>query len=277
MPPAGKRKANAMLDRIEKMAKQSEFDEERKKSDKYEVERKEYFESARAMFEESEKKETKEQYFDRLLKESTSLDKVLEFLKFRKQADKLLPNLREEMIKLVKKELEIDEALENLSLESNIATEEGTPLLEALGAKMGTSFANILTPPTQQCILCKADLIKNNEPSVVVLFTLSGPVVAAKHTWRCRNCKGEPLLLQQTVSQTEEIDMEARRDVHYSPDSFGNNEVRRADLIYLLMSKLILICNLGGIQILWREIRRSSSVLECRSVLFFDPGEQKVI
>ena len=112
MPPAGKRKANAMLDRIEKMAKQSEFDEERKKSDKYEVERKEYFESARAMFEESEKKETKEQYFDRLLKESTSLDKVLEFLKFRKQADKLLPNLREEMIKLVKKELEIDEALE---------------------------------------------------------------------------------------------------------------------------------------------------------------------
>ena len=133
MPPAGKRKANAMLDRIEKMAKQSEFDEERKKSDKYEVERKEYFESARAMFEESEKKETKEQYFDRLLKESTSLDKVLEFLKFRKQADKLLPNLREEMIKLVKKELEIDEALENLSLESNIATEEGTPLLEALG------------------------------------------------------------------------------------------------------------------------------------------------
>ena len=102
MPPAGKRKANAMLDRIEKMAKQSAFDEERKKSDKYEVERKEYFESARAMFEESEKKETKEQYFDRLLKESTSLDKVLEFLKFRKQADKLLPNLREEMIKLVK-------------------------------------------------------------------------------------------------------------------------------------------------------------------------------
>ena len=68
-----------MLDRIEKMAKQSEFDEERKKSDKYEVERKEYFESARAMFEESEKKETKEQYFDRLLKGSTSLDKVLEF------------------------------------------------------------------------------------------------------------------------------------------------------------------------------------------------------
>ena len=134
MPPAGKRKANAMLDRIEKMAKQSEFDEERKKSDKYEVERKEYFESARAMFEESEKKETKEQYFDRLLKESTSLDKVLEFLKFRKQADKLLPNLREEMIKLVKKELEIDKALENLSLESNIATEEGTPLLEALGS-----------------------------------------------------------------------------------------------------------------------------------------------
>ena len=55
------------------------------------------------------------------MKRSTSLDKVLEFLKFKKQADKLLPQMQEEIVKLVRKELEIDIAVENLNLEANIA------------------------------------------------------------------------------------------------------------------------------------------------------------
>ena len=51
-----------------------------------------------------------------MMKRSTSLDKVLEFLKFKKQADKLLPQMQEEIVKLVRKELEIDIAVENLVL-----------------------------------------------------------------------------------------------------------------------------------------------------------------
>ena len=51
-----------------------------------------------------------------MMKRSTSLDKVLEFLKFKKQADKLLPQMEEEIVKLVRKELEIDIAVENLVL-----------------------------------------------------------------------------------------------------------------------------------------------------------------
>ena len=126
----GKRKANQMM--------------EKNQSERYEEGRKEYFKRAQEMYEDAERKETKEEYFKRLMKRSTSLDKVLEFLKFKKQADKLLPQMQEEIVKLVRKELKIDIAVENLNLEANIASEEGTPLLEDLGAKLGTSFANII-------------------------------------------------------------------------------------------------------------------------------------
>ena len=68
------------------------------------------------MYNDAERQETKEEYFKRLMKRSTSLDKVLEFLKFKKQADKLLPQMQEEIVKLVRKELEIDIAVENLVL-----------------------------------------------------------------------------------------------------------------------------------------------------------------
>ena len=117
---------------------------EKNQSERYEEGRKEYFKRAQEMYEDAERKETKEEYFKLLVKRSTSLDKVLEFLKFKKQADKLLPQMQEEIVKLVRKELEIDIAVENLNLEANIASEEGTPLLEDLGAKLGTSFANII-------------------------------------------------------------------------------------------------------------------------------------
>ena len=212
-----------MMEKIAKMAKESE--EEKNRSERYEEGRKEYFKRAQEMYEDAERKETKEEYFRRLMKRSTSLDKVLEFLKFRKQADKLLPQMEEEIVKLVRKELEIDIAVENLNLEANIASEEGTPLLEALGAKLGTSFANIIVPPTKKCILCQSALTKHNEPSVVALFTLSGPVVAAKHTWRCRQCKNSHHLQQQTLSPTEEMEVAEARDVHYEPDSYGNSQV----------------------------------------------------
>ena len=138
----GKRKANQMMEKIAKMAKESE--KEKNRSERYEEGRKEYFKRALAMYNDAERQETKEEYFKRLMKRSTSLDKVLEFLKFKKQADKLLPQMQEEIVKLVRKELEIDIAEENLNLEANIASEEGTPLLEAFGEKLGTNFANII-------------------------------------------------------------------------------------------------------------------------------------
>ena len=78
-----------MLDRVSKMAKASAALEEEKVV------------SFSPMVAES-----KEEYYDRVLKNSTNMDRVLEFLMFKREADKLLPNLRDELVKLLRSELE---------------------------------------------------------------------------------------------------------------------------------------------------------------------------
>ena len=209
----GKRKANAMMDQISKMAKKTDDEKEE-----------EHQKEAKPVVEDGWRKESKEEYFDRVLKSSSSLDRVLEFLRFRKQADELLPSVANDLVALVRRELEIDTALSTLKLETRIASGEGTPILDALGAKRGTSFANIVAPPTKSCLLCKKDLIKKHEPSTVALFTVNGPVVGAKYMWRCKDCKGAPALWKQTLS-TDPSGVAVACDVHYGPDSFGNSQV----------------------------------------------------
>ena len=122
----GKRKANAMMEQITKMAKQNNEEKE------------EHGKETKAAIGDGWRTETKEEYFDRVLKSSSSLDRVLEFLRFRKQADRLLPSVGNELVALVRRELEIDTALQTLKLETRIASGEGTPILDALGAKRGT-------------------------------------------------------------------------------------------------------------------------------------------
>ena len=164
----GKRKANSMMNQIAKIAKQ--IDEATEDAQK----------EAKPMTDEGWEKESKGEYFDRVMRSSSSLDRVLEFLRFRKQADKLLPCIGNDLVALVRRELEIDTALTNMKLETKIASGEGTPLLDALGAKMGTSFANIVALPTKSCLLCGKDLKKHHETSTVALFTVNGPRVGAK-------------------------------------------------------------------------------------------------
>ena len=86
-----KRKGQAMLDRVSKMAKASAALEEEKVV------------SFSPMVAES-----KEEYYDRVLKNSTNMDRVLEFLMFKREADKLLPNLRDELVKLLHKSINAD-------------------------------------------------------------------------------------------------------------------------------------------------------------------------
>ena len=54
------------MEKIAKMAKESE--EEKNRSERYEEGRKEYFKRAQEMYEDAERKETKEEYFRRLMK-----------------------------------------------------------------------------------------------------------------------------------------------------------------------------------------------------------------
>ena len=226
----GKRKANAMMARIEKMAKSNEEHEEEKN---------EYFAGVRKQFEEEKRTENKEQYLKRVLQNSSNLDRVSEYLQFKKQADRLLPSVRDELVTLVRRELDIDRAIENLKLDTKISVEDGTPILDALGAKFCTSFANILAPPTLKCLLCYKGLThqKHNKSAVVALFTMDGPVVASKYDYRCRQCTGAPLLFSLPPSGVADGVPEGvadgfadgvadgAADVHYGPGSFGNPEV----------------------------------------------------
>ena len=83
----------------------------------------------------------------------TNMDRVLEFLIFKREGDELLPELREELVKLVHRELQVEEALKDLGLERRMTAREGTPLLDALGTKLGKSFGHILAPPTSSFVL----------------------------------------------------------------------------------------------------------------------------
>ena len=230
----GKRKANSMMEQIAKMAKKN--NEEKEEHDK----------EAEPTIDDGWRTETKEEYFDRVLKSSSSLDRVLEFLRFRKQADELLPSVGNDLVALVRRELEIDTAISTMKLETRIASGEGTPILDALGAKRGTSFANIVAPPTKRCLLCTKDLKKRNEPSTVALFTVNGPVVGAKYMWRCRSCTGAPALWKQTLS-TDPSGVAVACDIHYGPDSFGNSQV------VILQHNLHGTTNIYG-NYLWTEV-----------------------
>ena len=131
-----------MMDQISKMAKKTDDEKEE-----------EHQKEAKPVVEDGWRNESKEEYFDRVLKSSSSLDRVLEFLRFRKQADKLLPSVANDLVALVRRELEIDTALSTLKLETRIASGEGTPILDALGAKRGTSLRRKMTAERQQTIL----------------------------------------------------------------------------------------------------------------------------
>ena len=63
----------------------------------------------------------------------------------------------------------VDEALANLKLEKRLENEE-TPLLDALGAKLGMSFTYILAPPVHQCLLCSKPLKKQQDHFFISQF-----------------------------------------------------------------------------------------------------------
>ena len=89
-----KKKANSMKERIAKLAKLAE------EKDKEETE--ENNDEGQASSVNDWKTKTKEEYFGRVLKSSTCLDRVLEILRFRKQVDKLLPSVGSDLLNTVK-------------------------------------------------------------------------------------------------------------------------------------------------------------------------------
>ena len=111
------------MEKVAKLAKASE------ESEKFDREKSQYFQQMASAFEKQKESESKEEYFSRVYNDSSPLDRVLEFLIFKREAEKLLPELRDELVKIVRHHFRMDEALANLKLEKRLENEE-TPLLD---------------------------------------------------------------------------------------------------------------------------------------------------
>ena len=126
-----------------------------------------------------------QEYFSKIIESATKMDRILEYLLFKRDLPKLLPEEKIRLDLLVRKELMVDEALASVQVEDMVTSLNGpTPILDALGLKHGQPLAHILAPPTLDCLLCARRLTKNNHPSTGALFDLDGPLLASKYSWR---------------------------------------------------------------------------------------------
>ena len=88
--------------------------------------------------------ETKEEYFVKVLRTATPSDRIYEYLVFKRNLPELLPDVRLQLESRVRDELmvEIDGAHFNDGSLTN--TDGDTPLLDALGLKIGQPLSHVL-------------------------------------------------------------------------------------------------------------------------------------
>ena len=147
---------------------------------------------------------TKEEHFKNVLDNTSAEDRLFEYQVFLKRLPMMHHQVCEELKTKVKKELKIEENKDFYSLKTN-NPDNLTPLLDALGCKLGMNLSEIICPPTLSCLLCGKLLTKNNEPTQVSLLDLQGPMLATKYIWRCRNCKQHSKIATKTNSQEKLI------------------------------------------------------------------------
>ena len=128
---------------------------------------------------------TPDEILKQVLLSSSQQDKNFEYLKFKKNCPKLLPSVHDDLLQIIKKELQV----ENVDIDVEQSNGAGSePLLPALGNKLGQSLQRIIAPPVLACLICSKELTKHNPPVQVSLLTTNGPSLASKYSWRCRDC-----------------------------------------------------------------------------------------
>ena len=132
-------------------------------------------------------------YFQRIYEGETKAEVYLEYLMFMKKLPTFENNDIKTIVDKVKRHLNIDELEEQLSfkdLSFKSQDIQHTPVLDALSAKLGYSL-NVVAPPIKTCLLCSRSLINRHtdrKPTLIALFSLSGPNIASKLVWTCRSC-----------------------------------------------------------------------------------------
>ena len=158
---AGKRSASRMMAQVASMAKKSKLDIANEEPLEKEESGEEYRSRAAEFFQ----KESPEHYFSHELCKYSAAERYLEYLFFMRNLPDLLEPEKGDLVNLVKRELNIEEyrPSENdtpfFSRQFTFA-ESSTPILDALGCKIGKSLTMWLFPPTKKCLLCSKMLIK---------------------------------------------------------------------------------------------------------------------
>ena len=131
---------------------------------------------------------TAAEMLEKILREATSDDILLEYLWFLRKLPPLLNNQQSDLIHLVKTELGVAGLDQKLCGRFKFKG-KNFPILEALSCKIKVNLRNIIVPPTTSCLLCKKDLVANNKPANVPLHTSKGPELASKFAWECKACR----------------------------------------------------------------------------------------
>ena len=175
---------------------------------------------------EIKKSMNKDEYFNHVYSSKSASDILLEWLIFKRRfPTTMLPEKAITIIDDVNKALDIDNISKNVTLSTCNPTFKQnsleTPILDALGIKLGYSL-NFLCPPTKECLLCGKSLAANNQGIQVPLHGLSGPILATKFIWRCRDCTCYwKLFAPQKISNNVTFNTYVTGHVNYHPDMFG--------------------------------------------------------
>ena len=166
------------------------------------------------------KGENADSYFQRIYEGETKAEIYFEYLTFFLKLPNFDNNDIKTIVDQVKNNLNITELEEQLSFQDLSFQSQDiqhTPVLDALSAKLGYSL-NVVAPPTKSCLLCSRTLINRHtdrKPTLVALFSLTGPNIASKLVWTCRSCPSGWKLDGNVFGPKENIT--------YYPDRFGND------------------------------------------------------
>ena len=129
----------------------------------------------------------------------------------------ILPDIElNKVIDTVKSEWGIDEILKSqLKPAALLHLSKGNLLADKLSTKMGQSI-RIISPPVKDCLLCKESLSVSNNPTQIVVHTLTGPVMYSKYILKCQRCR----LIEK--SKFNPLHENHRQDIYYHPDKYGN-------------------------------------------------------
>merc|ERR1712129_145605 len=124
-----------------------------------------------------------------------------------------------ELIEDVKKHLNVDNLTTSTGRTEMHFSGNQFPILDALSYKIGSNLRNIIAPPTTKCVLCGKNLVSNNKPVNVPLFSECGPEMATKYEWECTSCTSVYL------SGSENPNNFNSTRIYYQVDQYGNPDI----------------------------------------------------